>query len=63
MKKLNNKKNIYINRLKERYLYIILLTILMVFFSYFYKQDVFINLVKGSETKEKKILSFKTFIL
>ena len=57
MKKLNNKKNIYINRLKERYLYIILLTILMVFFSYFYKQDVFINLVKGSETKEKKILS------
>lgn len=31
MKKLNNKKNIYINRLKERYLYIILLTIVMVF--------------------------------
>lgn len=57
MKKLNNKKNIYINRLKERYLYIILLTIVMVFFSYFYKQDVFINLVKSSELKEKKILS------
>ena len=29
----------------------------MVFFSYFYKQDVFINLVKSSELKEKKILS------
>lgn len=57
MKKLNNKQNIYINRLKERYLYIILLTIVMVFFSYFYKQDVFINLVKSSELKEKKILS------
>ena len=51
MKKLNRKKNIYINRLKERYLYIILLTIVMVFFSYFYKQDVLINLVTSSEIK------------
>ena len=57
MKKLNNKKNIYINRLKERYLYIILLTIVMVFFSYFYKQDVLINLVTSSEIKEEKIVS------
>ena len=57
MKRLNNKKNIYINRLKERYLYIILLTIVMVFFSCFYKQRAYTDLVNNSEIKEKKILS------
>lgn len=57
MKKLNSKKNIYINRLKERYLYIFLLTIVIVFFSCFYKQDVLINLVTSSEIKEEKIVS------
>lgn len=57
MKKLNNKKSIYINKLKERYLYIILLTIVMVFFSCFYKQKVYTDLVINSEIKEKKILS------